>query len=102
MSIFGDGNRLTQEALVQLKENADMVACECPTHLIDILAKIRDFKTYTQSCIVAHPTDAKTHQWLYESAQNLDSLLSSTIAQLARFEGFIDHENNFVPRKSNS
>jgi hypothetical protein len=99
VAIFEDGNRLTGEALTTLREHADMIQCECPTHLIDILEKIREFKSYTHSCIEKFPADAKTHAWLYESAQNLDSLLSGTIAQLARFEGFIDDQNQFTARK---
>ena len=98
MSIFGDGNRLTNTALEQLDEKADMIQCECPTHLIEILRKVREFGAYTNSCIKKFPEDANTHKWLYGAAQNIDTLLSGTIAQLARHEGFINENNEFTER----
>ncbi len=98
MQIFDQSNRITTDALTELKKHADMIECECPTHLIAILEQIRAFENYSFTCIERFPNDAKTHAWLMESAKNLDHMLSNTIAQLARFEGFIDAENNFVPR----
>ncbi|KAB8031010.1 hypothetical protein [Fluviispira multicolorata] len=44
------------------------------------------------------PDDKKTHEWLTISANNLDRLLSSTLLQLARLEGFIDEDNNIKKR----
>lgn len=98
MQIFDQTNRITTDALTELKQHADMIDCECPTHLIAILEQIRSFEKYSFSCIDKYPEDAKTHAWLVESAKNLDHMLSNTIAQLARFEGFIDSNNNFVAR----
>jgi hypothetical protein len=99
MPIFEEGNRLSTHALEQLSAHADMIQCECPTHLISILRQVRAFAAYTNDCIEKYPADAKTHKWLFSSAQNLDSLISSTIAQLARFEGFINEQNEFTERK---
>lgn len=99
MQIFDQTNRLTPDAMSEIKKHSDMVQCECPTHLVAILEKIREFEAYTVGCIEKFPADAKTHTWLLESAHNLDHMLSNTIAQLARFEGFIDADNNFKPRK---
>lgn len=95
--IFEDGH-LTEEATKQLAEHADMIECECPTYLLEILAKVREFHGYTGECITRYPKDAGTHRWLQTAARNVDSMLSSTIAQLARIEGFIDDQNNFVSR----
>lgn len=90
--------KLTENALAELAKYADLLDCECPNHLMDILAKVREFEAYTSSCIDKYPKDAATHKWLQKSAANLDSLLSNTIIQLARMEGFVDDDNNFVPR----
>jgi hypothetical protein len=98
VSIFGDGSRLTEEAVAELGKHADMIECECPTYLLDILEKVRKFSVYTESCIQRFPKDEKTHKWLLQSAQNLNTKLSATIAQLARLEGFIDDQNQFVDR----
>lgn len=98
MSVFKEGNRLTTESLQQLTQHADMIECQCPTHLIDILNKIRAFSDYTTECIQKYPNDQATHKWLAGAALNLDTLLSTTIVQLARHEGFIDENNNFISR----
>ena len=98
MPIFDDNQRLTIISIEQLQKHADMIECECPTHLIAILGKIREFSIYTKSCIKLYPNDAPTHEWLLQSAENLDSLLSATIVQLARFEGFVDSNNEFISR----
>lgn len=98
MKMFEEGNRLTTEALDLIRLHADMIDCECPTHLIEILTKVRAFTEYTKGCIKKFPDDKKTHEWLLGCSENLDSMLSATITQLARFEGFIDGENKFVAR----
>jgi hypothetical protein len=91
---------LTQEALENLEKYADLIECECPGHLIEILNKVRDFRTYTKSCVELYPDDAKTHIWLESAARNIDAMLSNTILQLARMEGFINDANELVPRES--
>lgn len=100
MTIYGDGNRLTPEAIAKLSQHTDMIQCECPTYLIDILQKIRAFSEYSQTCIEKFPKDEKVHKWLLSASLNLDTLLSGTIGQLARHEGFINESNEFVDRKS--
>ncbi len=96
--IFENGY-LTQDALTELSKNADMIECECPTYLIEILHKVRAFSAYTKECIVKYPKDSSTHMWLQTSAKNIDAMLSNTIVQLARMEGFVDDQNKIVPRK---
>lgn len=97
--IFNNGH-LTPEAMTELKKYADLIECECPTHLMGILAQVREFHDYTTECITKYPEDAATHRWLQKSAKNIDAMLSNTIIQLARIEGFINEENQFVPRKT--
>lgn len=93
-----DGNQLSEEAIAELKNHADMIECECPHKLIDILNVVRDFTDYTTECIDKYPEDAQTHKWLRSSSINLDQLISTTIIQLARYEGFIDENNEIVDR----
>lgn len=93
-----DGNQISPEAVRELEKHSDMIECECPKRLIDILMKIREFKEYTEECIDKYPEDRDTHKWLKSSAINIDQLLSTTIIQLARFEGFIDENNSIVDR----
>jgi hypothetical protein len=93
-----DNGCITKEALDTLQKYTDLIECECPTHLMAILEQVRQFQAYTHSCIEKFPKDAPTHKWLYSASRNVDALLSNTIVQLARMEGFIDSQNQFVPR----
>ncbi|RYZ84979.1 MAG: hypothetical protein EOP06_17075 [Proteobacteria bacterium] len=91
---------ITENALLELKLYSDLIECECPSHLMAILEEVRKFQAYTSECIDKYPKDANTHRWLDAAAKNVDALLSSTIVQLARMEGFISAENKFNPRSS--
>lgn len=93
-----DGSQISDEAVGELDKHADMIECQCPKKLIDILHQVREFQKYTEECIEKYPEDRDTHKWLKSSAINIDQLLSTTIIQLARFEGFIDEENQIVDR----
>lgn len=93
-----DGNQISEEAVKELEKHADMIECQCPNKLVDLLRNVREFIDYTGECIDKYPEDRDTHKWLKSSAINIDQLLSTTIIQLARFEGFIDENNKFVDR----
>ncbi len=93
-----DGMQINDEAIAELKKHADMIDCECPHKLIEILNVVRDFEEYTDDCIEKYPDDKDTHLWLKSSALNIDQLISTTLIQLARIEGFINEENEFIDR----
>lgn len=93
-----DGSQISDQAIIELEKHADMIECQCPNKLIELLRQVREFRDYTTECIEKYPEDRDTHKWLRSSAINIDQLLSTTIIQLARFEGFIDGENRIVDR----
>jgi hypothetical protein len=93
-----DGAQISKEAMEKLRQHADMIECECPAKLIEILTMVREFTDYTTECIEKYPDDKATHQWLRSSSMNLDQLLSTTLIQLSRFEGFINEQNEIVDR----
>lgn len=94
-----DGSQISEEAVQELSKYVDMIDCECPEKLIEILRKVRSFTAYTEGCIEKYPDDRATHKWLKSSSTNLDQLISTTLIQLARFEGFINEDNEIVPRQ---
>lgn len=96
-----DGTRLAPEAMEELRKHADMIECECPHKLLNLLDQVRDFTQYTEECIDKYPEDQATHRWLKSSAMNIDQLLSTTLIQLARLEGFINENNEIVDRDGN-
>jgi hypothetical protein len=89
---------LTKDGIETLRRYSDMIACQCPGKMLEILELIRSFEEYTIACVSTFPDDAETHQWLYKAAVNLDKLLCGTIMQLARVEGFLDENNRLIPR----
>lgn len=94
-----DGSQISEEAVQELSKHADMIECECPQKLIEILGHVRSFTAYTEECIEKYPEDRATHKWLKSSSTNLDHLISTTLIQLARFEGFINENNEIVERQ---
>lgn len=95
-----DGTQISNDAANELRKHADMIECQCPNKLLDILDVVRDFTRYTEDCIEKYPEDRDTHKWLKSSAINIDQLLSTTLVHLARYEGFIDENNNIVDRQN--
>ncbi len=94
-----DGLQISNEAAEELRRHADMIECQCPNKLLDILDVVRDFTRYTEDCIDKYPEDRDVHKWLKSSSINLDQLLSTTLVQLARYEGFINEHNQIVDRQ---
>lgn len=95
-----DGVQISEEAVEELKKHADMIECECPAKLMQILEQVREFTKYTEQCIEKYPEDKATHKWLKSSSMNIDQLLSTTLVQLARYEGFINENNEIVERNT--
>ena len=93
-----DGSQISEKAVEELKKHSDMIECECPARLMEILEEVRKFTKYTESCIKKYPEDKATHKWLKSSSMNIDQLLSTTLIQLARYEGFINEDNEIVDR----
>lgn len=94
-----DGSQISEKAVEELRKHSDMIECECPARLIEILEQVREFTNYTEQCIDKYPEDEATHRWLRSSSMNIDQLLSTTLIQLARFEGFINEHNEIVDRQ---
>ncbi len=95
-----DGSQISEKAVEELKKHADMIECECPAKLMEILEQVREFTRYTEECIEKYPEDKTTHKWLKSSSMNIDQLLSTTLIQLARYEGFINEDNEIVEREA--
>ena len=83
----------SDEQLQTICENANVIACECPTHLVDLLRKVREFRYYTTDCIELSPSEAETHSWLSERVLQIESLLSHTIAEFIQREDLLDEQH---------
>jgi hypothetical protein len=91
---------LTDEALKNFKRYARGTSCECPENLVKLLEEVKKFTAYQEDCLIEKPSDEITHKWLKSTSLTLEHLLSGTIMNLARIEGIIDDENNFVDKEA--
>ena len=87
---------LTSESLDEFEKRGNGVSCECPDHLVQILRRIREFTEYQDECINLTPQDELTHNWLKTTSLNLEHIVSSTIVNLAKMEGILSHDNEFI------
>lgn len=99
-ALLDDLQLLTSFAEREILDKGSSLACECPRHLVEILAKVREFQKYEVDCQNASEKDRAVHEWLYQAAINIDQMLSATIIQLARLEGMIDEQNRIVKHVS--
>jgi hypothetical protein len=81
------------EQLLAICEAADVIACECPSYLVQILNQVREFRRYTKECIDHFPDNAATHHWLSEQVNQVEMLLCLTIYELLQKENLIDEDN---------
>lgn len=95
-ALLDDLQLLTSFAEKEILAKGSDLACECPRHLVEILAKVREFQQYEIKCQNSSEKDRAIHEWLYQAAVNIDQMLSVTIIQLARLEGMIDEENRIL------
>lgn len=73
-------------------ETANVIACECPAQLVDLLRKVREFRYYTTDCIRIAPEETEIHQWLGSEILQVESLLSEIIVEFMRREGLLDQQ----------
>ena len=92
-SLLDQNGKLAKDTILKLKENTAILECQCPTKLIEIIELVNNFEAYTEDCILKYPNDKTTHEWLKYSAININKILSSTLLQLVRLEGFLTEDN---------
>lgn len=96
--IVDENGILTDIAMAEFKKRGNGVSCECPEHLIDLLKSVKEFTAYQDKCLIEKPADVHTHNWLKSTSVCFEHLLSSTIISLARMEGLIDSDNDFIDK----
>lgn len=94
--LLNENGILTQEAMEKFSKLGNSVSCECPAHLVELLKAVKEFTEYQENCLKEKPGDELIHNWLKSTSINLEHLLSGTIVNLARMEGFIDEKNQII------
>lgn len=84
LSIIPD---FSDEQLQTICEAAEVIACECPSHLVDLLRRVRNFRRYTrEDCLEIVPAEAETHYWLSDQILQIETSLSQVLIELMQRE----------------
>ena len=87
MSDFSD------EQLQVICEAAQVIACECPSHLVDLFRRVRQFRRYTQEdCLVLVPEAAATHHWLSDQMRPMEAALAQILMAFLQREQLLDEQ----------
>jgi hypothetical protein len=78
---FGDA------ALTQFAGLSSAMACECPSHLAELLLQVSCFETYSGECANRSEADAQLHAYLQQVAGTARMLFEKALEQVAIAEG---------------
>jgi hypothetical protein len=76
-----------EAALTQFAELSSTVACECPSHLAELLLQVSSFEKYSIECAHRSVADARLHAYLQHVAGSARMLFEKALKQVAIAEG---------------
>jgi DNA-binding transcriptional MerR regulator len=79
--------RFGDTALTQFAGLSSALACECPSHLAELLLQISYFETYSGDCANRSAADAQLHNYLQQVAGTARMLFEKALEQVAIAEG---------------
>lgn len=74
-------------ALTQFAGLSSAVACECPSHLAELLLQVSSFEKYSSECANRSAADGRLHAYLQHVAGSARMLFEKAIEQVAIAEG---------------
>lgn len=79
--------RFDDDMLVTMTGASNVLSCECPRHLSDLLMMVGSFERYSLQCASRNPEDAALHARLALASGRARMLLEDAMEQLALAEG---------------
>ncbi len=79
--------RFDDAALTQFAGLSTAVACECPSHLAELLLQVSCFEKYSSDCANKSAADAQLHIYLQQVAGSARMLFEKALEQVAIAEG---------------
>lgn len=80
--------RFSDTDLLRFAELSSGIACECPSHLANLLLQISGFEVYSGDCSSRNAADAQLHAYLQRVAAAARMLLETALERVAVAEGF--------------
>ena len=74
-------------ALTQFAGLSSAVACECPSHLAELLLQVSSFEKYSSECANRSAADTRLHAYLQHVAGSARMLFEKALEQVAIAEG---------------
>jgi hypothetical protein len=65
------------------------VACECPQHVADLLARLSQFEVYSAECRQASRADSELHLYLVRVAGTARAMFEAALERVALHEGLL-------------
>ncbi len=86
-TVMAPERRFDDAALTAFAGLSSTVACECPSHLAELLMQLASFETYSADCTNRSPADADLHAYLQRVAGAARSLFETALERVAVAEG---------------
>ena len=79
--------RYSGESLAKISTFTSSLECECPRHLVDLLARLSAFERYSATCESRSAEDAALHGSLYRFAGKARTLIEEAMDLMVTVEG---------------
>ena len=80
--------RFDDATLTEWADLSSGVACECPSHVAELLMQAAAFEAYSADCSHRSPADAELHAYLHRVAGAARVLFETALARVAAAEGW--------------
>ena len=78
--------RFDESTLARIAAASVSVRCECPHHMVDLIASLAAFESYSAECEVRNVDDAALHAFLHTACAHARALLEAGLARVIEAE----------------
>lgn len=91
---IGPSRQYNDRELAYFAAQSTAIACECPMHLAQLIAKLVHFEAYSAECESRNEEDAALHGYLHKTTSRARSMMERALARV------VELENLSVPPES--
>ncbi len=81
--------RFSAADLARLRQVQGTVNCECAAHIVDLVASLSAFESYSAQCENRNPEDAALHAALHRTTARARALMEDALTRVAKAEGLL-------------
>lgn len=95
--------RFAEQGLTEFAGLSSTIACECPSHVAELLLQISNFETYSGECANRNAADAALHAYLQRVAGVARMLFETALEHIAVAEGLpLPRAESFAPQRDSA